>query len=272
MKATMCLQQVRESVGVFTRDVGHGLLEVSHNTLALVGLAVVAALIFLGGKAELRHSAEDFVLGWLTDRMEQRAERDGNLLAALRDPAAVGRATALDPRSLDKQEAAVASWLSRRYRVAPEPVARIVREAWALAPRAQVDPALILAVVAVESSFNPFAQSPVGAQGLMQVMTKVHNEKYSAFGGVHAAFDPVSNLKVGVQVLKDCIARFGGVQEGLRCYVGAANQEDDGNYAGRVMAEHGFLKQVAEGKAVPVNATAPSVLAQAAASQAIALR
>ena len=72
---------------------------------------------------------------------------------------------------------------------------------------ANLDPTLILAVMAVESSFNPFAQSPVGAQGLMQVMTKVHDDKYEAFGGTHAAFDPVTNLRVGVQVLKECIAR-----------------------------------------------------------------
>ena len=79
--------------------------------------------------------------------------------------------------------------------------------------------------MAVESSFNPFAQSPVGAQGLMQVMTKVHNDKYEAFGGNLAAFDPVTNLRVGVQVLKECIARAGCLEAGLRFYVGAANIE-----------------------------------------------
>ena len=60
--------------------------------------------------------------------------------------------------------------------------------------------------MAVESSFNPFAQSPVGAQGLMQVMTHVHGDKYESFGGKLAAFDPVTNLRVGVKVLKECIA------------------------------------------------------------------
>jgi soluble lytic murein transglycosylase-like protein len=66
--------------------------------------------------------------------------------------------------------------------------------------------------MAIESSFNPFAQSPVGAQGLMQVMTRVHDDKYEAFGGTHAAFDPMTNLRVGVQVLKECIARAGSLQ------------------------------------------------------------
>jgi soluble lytic murein transglycosylase-like protein len=63
----------------------------------------------------------------------------------------------------------------------------------------------------------------VGAQGLMQVMTRVHDDKYEAFGGNLAAFDPLTNLRVGVQVLKECIQRAGGLEEGLRYYVGAAN-------------------------------------------------
>ena len=87
--------------------------------------------------------------------------------------------------------------------------------------------------MAIESSFNPFAQSSVGAQGLMQVMTKVHDDKYEAFGGNLAAFDPVTNLRVGVQVLKECIARAGSLEAGLRFYVGAANLPDDGGYAGQ---------------------------------------
>jgi soluble lytic murein transglycosylase-like protein len=62
----------------------------------------------------------------------------------------------------------------------------------------------------------------VGAQGLMQVMTKVHSDKYEGFGGKMAAFDPVSNLRVGAKVLKECIARAGSVEGGLKFYVGAA--------------------------------------------------
>ncbi len=81
----------------------------------------------------------------------------------------------------------------------------------------------------------------------MQVMTKVHDDKYEPFGGNHAAFDPVTNLRVGVQVLKECIARAGSLEAGLRFYVGAANLADDGGYAGKVLAEQGTLRQVASG-------------------------
>ncbi len=246
--------EVRDGVLVFLRDVGHGLLDVSHNTLALVGLTVVAALIFVGGTEDMRDRAESLALGWLQDRLEQRAEQDGNLLSSLAEPQASRRATALEPERLTREQAAVAAWLAKRYRVAPEPVARLVHESWNLAPRAKMDPTLILAVVAIESSFNPFAQSPVGAQGLMQVMTRVHDDKYQAFGGAHAAFDPVTNLRVGVQVLRDCANRTGGIEEGLRCYVGVTHPEgDDNGYAQKVLAEHRALKQVAQGKVVPHN-------------------
>lgn len=248
------------SLGVFCRDVGHGLLEVSHNTLALVGLAAVAVLVFALGRADLRHQVEVLTLDWLQTRHEQRELASGNTLAALADMDAVARATASDPKDLTRQQAAVAHWLARRYKVAPEPVSALVQEAWAMGRRAGLDPTLILAIMAIESSFNPFAQSPVGAQGLMQVMTRVHDDKYVAFGGIHAAFDPISNLRVGVQVLKECIARAGSVQDGLRYYVGAALHENDGGYAARVLAEQAHLRAVADGKTVPLNAsnTAPA--------------
>ena len=242
-----------DSTAVFLRDVGQGLLEVSHNTLALIGLLLAAVLIFAAGRADVRHQAEVWTLGWLQARQEARAEpvdADSALAAELSEPDAIARATASDPKALSRQQAAVASWLSRRYKVAPEPVSRLVQEAWSVGHKAGLDPTLILAIMAIESSFNPFAQSPVGAQGLMQVMTKIHNDKYEAFGGNHAAFDPVTNLRVGVQVLKECIARAGSLEAGLRFYVGAANLTDDGGYAGKVLNEQVMLRSVANGKNV----------------------
>ena len=237
---------------MFVRDVGNGLLEVSHNGLAFVGLVVLTVVVFVAGQAEIRHDAEKYALGWLQQRHEARAERDGNLLPAMAEPDAVARATAADPRDLNRQQAAVAQWLSRRYKVAPEPISRLVQEAWAVGQRAQLDPTLILAIMAVESSFNPFAQSSVGAQGLMQVMTRIHDDKYVVFGGNHAAFDPLTNLRVGVQVLKECIARAGSLEGGLRFYVGAANLADDGGYANKVLSEQAHLRQISGGKSVAI--------------------
>lgn len=235
------------AISLFIKDIGHGLLVVSHNTLALVGLVVLSLLLMFYSQAELRHRVEAEVYDWLETRIGERAGAEGNALFGLDEPDAASRATATDPKALPRQQAAVANWLARRYKVAPEPVSRLVQEAYTLGQRARVEPTLILAIIAVESSFNPFAQSSVGAQGLMQVMTRVHDDKFRAFGGNHATFDPVTNLRVGVQVLKECIRRAGGLEEGLRYYVGAANLSDDGGYVGRVMGEHEMLKAVAAG-------------------------
>ena len=250
-------KRVSSSTSVFLRDTGHGLLEVCHNSLALLGLCLAAALLFAATRADLRHDLEQQALAWLVERQEARAEGSESL-ADLAEPRAVDRATAADPRELPRQQAAVATWLSRRYKVAPEPVSRLVQEAWSVGYRLGVEPTLVLAVMAVESSFNPFAQSPVGAQGLMQVMTRVHNDKYEAFGGIRAAFDPITNLRVGVQILKECITRGGGLEAGLRAYVGAAISGQDGGYVVKVLAEQVHLRQVADGKPVSVNAALPA--------------
>ena len=267
------------SLRVFLQDTGHGLLEVCHSSLALLGLIVFAAMVLLlAAHAEMRQDMEQHLRGWLQARHDERERvgvsfdvgsagnagqsADPDWVASVTEPAAVLRATALDPAELDRQQAAVAYWISRRYRVAPEPIGRLVQEAWEVGRQTSLDPTLILAIMAIESSFNPFAQSPVGAQGLMQVMTRVHEPKYEAFGGSHAAFDPVTNLRVGVQVLKECIQRAGSVDGGLKFYVGAANLADDGGYASKVLAEQEFLRQVAHGRTVSVVNNRAQVYAQ----------
>ena len=249
---------VARSGAVFLRDAGHGLLEVGHNSLALFGLLVVGIALFASSRSDLRHAIEAHTLSWLQARHEARIQAtvDPNAEPDLGEPDAILRATASDPKDLSRAQASVALWLSRRYHVAPEPVSRLVQEAWTVGALVDLDPTLILAVMAVESSFNPFAQSPVGAQGLMQVMTKLHDDKYEAFGGSHAAFDPVTNLRVGVQVLKECIRRTGSLEAGLRSYVGAANSGEDGGYAAKVLAQQSILRLVASGGKVATTAAA----------------
>ncbi|MBK6852516.1 MAG: lytic transglycosylase domain-containing protein [Burkholderiales bacterium] len=255
------LKTVSASVRVFLSDLGDGLLAVSHNSLALLGLVVLGGVIVIGGRADVRDLLEEQALDWLQARQEARFAPEPTEDEA--DMLAVDRATAADPSRLDRQQAFVAQWLSRRYRVAPEPVSRLVQEAWTLGGRFELEPTLILAIMAIESGFNPFAQSSVGAQGLMQVMTSVHDEKYEPFGGNHAAFDPVTNLRVGVEVLKECISRAGSLEGGLKYYVGAANLVDDGGYASKVLAEQTFLRQVVLGRQVPVTAKLPQPSASA---------
>ena len=245
----------RESVTVFLTDVGHGLLDVSHSMLAMVGLAVVAGALFMSSQDELRDSLEARAWGWLEARHLARSGGEDLAAVAETEPAAAGTpvntSSTADLADLTRAQANVARWIVRRYHVAPEPVARLVQESWTVGQRTGIEPTLILSVMAIESSFNPFAQSPVGAQGLMQVMTKVHSDKYESYGGHLAAFDPVSNLRVGVLVLKECIARAGGLSDGLRFYVGAGASDDDGGYAAKVIAEQELLKRVAAGQNIP---------------------
>lgn len=222
-----------------------GFFEITHNSFALIGLAVLFATMTLVARPELRQVGEIKLFGWLQ-------ERQFEVTGVVSDRVASDRATATDPKDLPKQQAAVAFWLSRKYSVAPEPISAIVSEAYNAGQRTKLDPMLILAVMAVESGFNPFAQSHVGAQGLMQVMTKIHSDKYQSFGGTFAAFDPLANLRVGAKVLQDCIRQAGSIEGGLKYYVGAANMEDDGGYGAKVMAEYARLQSVAQGQRVPV--------------------
>jgi len=221
-----------------------GLFELTHNSVALIGVAVLFIGIALFARPELRQVGEIRLFGWLQERQME-------LTGLVADPVASERATAANPQDLPKQQANVALWLSKKYRIAPEPLSALVAEAYDVGQRIKLDPTLILAVMAIESGFNPFAQSHVGAQGLMQVMTKVHSDKYDNFGGKFAAFDPLANLRVGAKVLQDCVRSAGSVEGGLKYYVGAANLEDDGGYAGKVLAEHERLLRVAQGKSVP---------------------
>ncbi len=150
-----------------------------------------------------------------------------------------------------KQQQWVTSWLSKRYRVAGDAANMLVSTAYLTAREIKLDPLLILAVMAIESGLNPFAESPMGAQGLMQVMSKVHYDKFQDMGGVQAALNPVANIRVGSLILKDYVTRGGSVEAGLKTYVGAAAFETDDGYGSRVMAEYKRLKQVSAGKKVP---------------------
>ena len=252
--------QIISGVRTFAADVTEGFLEITHNSFALIGLAVAFVAIALTARPDLRQAGEERLMNWLQARQVE-------MVGMPIEPGASERATASNPKDLPKEQAAVAYWLSKKYRVAPEPLAALVAEAYDIGGRAKIDPTLILAIMAIESSFNPFAQSSVGAQGLMQVMTRVHTDKYQSFGGHHAAFDPVTNLRVGVKVLQESIARAGSVEGGLRYYVGAANLPDDGGYAAKVLAEHFRLRQVAGGRAMPV--TPPPMLSTQAPAQVI---
>jgi soluble lytic murein transglycosylase-like protein len=245
------------NVKTAVKDTADGFFEIFHNGFAVIGLTAAIVALVLLGRPDLRYEGETKLLSWLqvrhsvftTGATSATASEDEVTVA---DLDASDRATATDPADLPKQQAAVAYWLSKKYKVAPEPLSALVAEAYAVGAKAKLEPTLILAIMAIESGFNPFAQSNVGAQGLMQVMTKIHSDKYEDFGGKLAAFDPITNLRVGVKVLQGCIAQAGSVEGGLKYYVGAGNMANDGGYVSKVVAEYTRLYQVAYGKAAPM--------------------
>lgn len=135
------------------------------------------------------------------------------------------------------QYEALQSYIARKYRVAYTAVGAVIDIAYREARAKNLDPLLVLAVIAIESSYNPFAESSVGAQGLMQVMTKVHQEKFEPFvEGPLAVFSPNANIQIGTQILADCLKRRGSINGALACYVGATGPSD-GGYGKRVLSE-----------------------------------
>lgn len=161
---------------------------------------------------------------------------------------------------LTNEQSIVSNYLSNRYKIATERTHEFVQLAFETGKELGLDPWLILAIMSVESSLNPKAVSNVGAQGLMQVHTRVHADKFAAHGGVARAFDPQTNIRVGAGILREYIGRHGGVKAALKAYVGAALLPEDSGYSAKVMNERERLAAVAGGR--PFKEPAPVLVAQ----------
>ncbi|MBI2960676.1 MAG: transglycosylase SLT domain-containing protein [Betaproteobacteria bacterium] len=176
----------------------------------------------------------------------------GNLLTtepAARGSAAFGSITYESVAGLgagdeahDPKYHAIASYLSKKYKVATDATVQLVGAAYDAGNRVGVDPLLILAVMAIESKFNPIAESVAGAKGLMQVIPRHHQDKFSEHGGEEAVLDPTTNIQVGARILKDYIRRTGNLEAGLQLYGGALS-DASGQYAQKVIAEKERLRQ-----------------------------
>ncbi len=149
---------------------------------------------------------------------------------------------AVDPN--EPKYRAIGEYLARRYRVSSETATNIVSQAFATGRETKLDPMLILAVISVESRFNPSAESSMGAKGLMQVIPRFHPEKFHPLGGEEAAFDPEANIMVGAQILKQYIRRAGDLADALRMYVGASSDENEKGFSVKVMTERDRLRHV----------------------------
>ena len=162
----------------------------------------------------------------------------------------------IDPQALDsnlmgsiQNQRAVADFFEKKYSLDRTKIEEYVSNTILIAKEVNIDPVLLLAVISVESNFNPNTKSQAGAEGLMQVMTSVHRDKYALYGGAQQAVKPEVNIRVGAYILKYLIATAGSLRNGLKFYVGAANAEDDGGYADKVMAERNRLISLCQTRA-----------------------
>jgi hypothetical protein len=146
----------------------------------------------------------------------------------------------------DPLQRALVEHLSRRFLIAGEAAGRMVAAADRAAAQVGLDPLLVLAVIAVESRFNPIAESGMGAKGLMQIIPKYHRAKLSEVGGDDAVLDPVSNIHVGTRILQEYVYRTGSLEAGLQFYNGASRDES-AQYAQKVMAERLRLEDAVRG-------------------------
>lgn len=119
----------------------------------------------------------------------------------------------------ERREQQMAGFIAQRYTVGVEHAVQLVRIAERAAQRRGLDPVLLLAMMAVESGFNPRAVSAAGAKGLMQIIPEFHPDK---FARPEAVFDPESNVAAGAHILKEYLQQHGDIELALQRYAGAS--------------------------------------------------
>jgi soluble lytic murein transglycosylase-like protein len=198
-----------------------------HDGLALVGLAALLVLPLQGA----RYASEELSVAKATAVQGGRhtSRYDGILLFDAAEPE-------------NPKYRVIANYLSRKYKVAPDATEQLVSGAFDAGQQVGVDPLLILAVMAVESRFNPIAESVRGAKGLMQVIPRFHQDKLGEHGGADSVLHPMTNILVGASILKEYTRRAGSVEAGLRLYSGGLS-DTSGKYSRKVMAEMDRLRQ-----------------------------
>jgi len=194
-----------------------------HDSFAMVGVAALLLLMLQGGRYGAAEQAAGKASAFGTIRYEG--------------------ISLFEPGEPDNPKyRAIANYLSRRYRVASDATEQLVSGAFDAGQQVGVDPLLILAVMAIESKFNPIAESVMGAKGLMQVIPRHHQDKLMEHGGADSVLDPMTNILVGARILKEYIRRAGSVEAGLQLYSGGLS-DVSGQYSQKVMSEMDRLRQ-----------------------------
>lgn len=113
--------------------------------------------------------------------------------------------TILDPKA---QKAA--EYIASNYRIAREAAELIAREAYKSGKENNVDPLLILAIIGIESRFNPISESQVGALGLTQTMPEAHPEKIATINRDQGhILNIADNIQIGSKIIGEYMRKFG---------------------------------------------------------------
>jgi soluble lytic murein transglycosylase-like protein len=193
--------------------------------LAIFGLAALFAVLVLPSERHLLRTT-------LPEFVAEAAEAAGSSA----EPSAVETVQ-------DREQRALAEFISKRWRIADTAATSFVSIAYRAGKRYSVDPVLILAVMAIESRYNPVAESVAGAKGLMQIIPKYHLDKLLDHGGEEALLDPEVNIHVGAQILRDYVRRLGDQEAALQRYAGAFD-EPTSRYAAKVFEERMRLEPI----------------------------
>lgn len=207
-------------------------------------ILVIAALLLVFAITNVLTSGSPSV-GINTFDLSALADLSPSVETPAEAPMVVPEPVALSPRMQGALD-----YVTRRYRVSPESLVPVFETAQLIGKERRIDPLLIVAIIGIESRFNPFAQSSMGAQGLMQVIPRFHMDKVpEGTTGDRPLLDPVINIRVGVHVLQEAIRRSGSLVAGLQYYAGSSDTE--GGYASKVLAEKERLEQAARRAALP---------------------
>jgi len=214
------------------------LFSLARGMFALVGLAAVFAVTLPASRDTLLRE-----VAVLAQSVQEGVDGAGTAAPAPVAAAVPVQVAAQTESAQEREQRAVAEFIARRYRVAEAASTTFVSTAYRVGHEFAVDPLLILAVMAIESRYNPVAESSMGAKGLMQIIPRFHEEKLLEYGGEHALLDPEVNIQVGTEILREYMRRFGETEAALQKYAGALD-EPTAQYAGKVLAEKARLQQV----------------------------
>lgn len=242
MTAPLNMSRLVLCLKTWATDVREGFIEITRHSLAMIGLVVVMVGLTFASRPDLQASASQVLLGWLEFRQVEVADLTET------EHKAPSNANAASLKNLSPEQLLVTRSLSRKYRVSSEPLGAVVAEAWAIGERSQLPPSLILAMVAIESRFNPFASTNLGHVGLMQIERQAHLEELERFGGPLSAFDPLTNVRVGVRHLQSLIQQTDTLEQALRLYGLSSGQGAESLYVERVLAEQQWLEKFTKGQ------------------------